>query len=157
MYTFKHRVITPEEIISPNLRGLLNFEGFHKYRDLPYEANGYFKLKELLAVLRDTFGEPNAIKLLAMDAQRVIQVSTELCLVHLQSQDDPSPMDLQLSILVSFIPSQVKGAGNNLKLYRKRLRECLDTLELDETFYKRVEELIIDNILKPRFLWVYRW
>lgn len=157
MYKFEHRVIAPDEIISPNLRGLLNFEGFNKYRDLPYEANGYFKLKELLAVLRDTFGEPNAIKLLSMDADRLIRISTELCLVHLQSQDEPSPMDLQLSILVSFLPSQIKGAGNNLKLYRKRVRDCLDQLELDEPFYKRVEELIIDNLLKSNFLWVYRW
>lgn len=157
MFTFEHRVITVEEINNPNLRGLLNFEGFNQYRDIPYESNGYFKLKEILAVIRDVFGEANAITLLKMDAERLLRISTELCLTHLQSANDPFPVDLQLSILANFLPTQIKGTGNNLKLYRKRLRDCIDSLELDDAFSQKLEESIMDKLKKPTYLWVYRW
>lgn len=156
MSKFNHRLITFEELDNPDLIGMLNNEKISRYRNIEYSNNGYFKLKEVLSLLRTVLGEDNTEKLLESDSELTIRLFTELCIDMIDDIGIPAK-DLQMSFFYNYFKNNIKGGGNNLKTYRRLVRESIENYDLEETFANKLQELLMDNVKLPSHLYIIRF
>lgn len=157
MVEFTHRLITFEELNDPDLRAVMNNKNLKCYLNNSFD-NDYFLLIEILALLRTVLGEVNTEKLLKDNCELTLQLFTELCVDIIKNEEENPPKDLQMSFFFNYIKgTAVKGAGNNLKLYRKLIRKAVESFELDETFSAKLQEELMDRVKLPTHLFILRF